>query len=629
MQRENSLFNDEIDFVSILSVFLDNFNYIFSIFLASLLVISIYYLSAERFYRSDTLIEIKNNVSYVPDSISSGLSSQLNRKGPIEAEIEIYKSNDTIADAIKIFEATDFYEQADYSLTLGEAKGNLKIDSSESLLSISFTSKNKDISRLFLDLLNKEFINDRKNFAKESSIAGRRFINQEIPRIKKLLKEAEEDLNNFKISTNTTDVIFDTNNQNVKLQRLKDRIDEITFKELELKEFYRENHPIYLTLSEQKKLINSQIRDIEEDLPSIPSNQRSLENFKREVEIYSNVLRELSAQEISLGMSEASSVSNVRIINNASDAYRVSPRRLVFFYSIFIAALAYLFFLTRHLIGDRISNYDSLVDFVGKDKIIGELPFLDIKSTSSEGLSNNIAEELLNKTVYEITHSDNFNSISIVSSRKDAGKTEVSKRLFNKLSQKYKVCLLDLDYRKKGLTKELFNDFKLNSFEDFYQNIETFETINKSVFIPSFEVEDPPEFFASDEFKKNLENLKENYEYVICDTPPWKLFIDSKIISKNFEKKIYIVANQASSFNDINLFKQDIDDDISIRFFYNKFKLYFNFFWYKYQYPYYSRNYYYDYQEYSSIKSEISVRLIFDKLKNIYEQILNRIKNLR
>ena len=67
-----------------------------------------------------------------------------------------------------------------------------------------------------------------------------------------MLKEAEEDLNNFKISTNTTDVIFDTNNQNVKLQRLKDRIDEITFKELELKEFYRENHPIYLTLSEQK-----------------------------------------------------------------------------------------------------------------------------------------------------------------------------------------------------------------------------------------------------------------------------------------------------------------------------------------------------------------------------------------
>ena len=87
---------------------------------------------------------------------------------------------------------------------------------------------------------------------------------------------------------------------------------------------------------------------------------------------YSVLKEELSAQEISLGMSEASSVSNVRIINNASNAYRVSPRRLVFFYSIFIAALAYLFFLTRHLIGDRISNYDSLVDFVGKDKIIGE-----------------------------------------------------------------------------------------------------------------------------------------------------------------------------------------------------------------------------------------------------------------
>ncbi|MFL2731920.1 MAG: exopolysaccharide transport family protein [Gammaproteobacteria bacterium] len=621
MQKERGLFNDDIDLVTILSIFFDNFNYILSIFLASILIIGINYLSSDSLYRSSSLLEIKNNVSYVPDSISSGLSSQLNRSGPIRAEIEIYKSNETISDAIKTYEKSDFFRETDYLLTAGAVKGNLQISSSESLLTISFTSMNPEVSRIFLDILNDEFISDRKNFAKESSIAGRKFINQEIPRIKNLLRRAEDDLNNFKVSTNATDVIFDTKNRNVKLERLKDRLDDILFKELELKEFYRENHPIYLSLKEQKKLLTSQLEQIEEDLPNIPSTERTLENFKREVEIYSNVLRDLSAQEISLGMSEASSISNVRIINRASNASRIAPTKISFLLTIIIAGIAYLFFLVKHLFGDKITNFDSLVDFVGKEKIIGELPFLSNKNNPSERVADNIVEELLNKTIYEITHSDEFKSLAIVSSRKGAGKTEVSKRIFNKLSMKYKVCLLDLDYRKKDLTKNLYNEGELLNFEDFYKDIETFETENKSVFVPSFRVEDPPEFFASDEFKQNIEKLKENYDYVICDTPPWKLFVDPKIISKVFDKKIYIVANQSSSFSDIVLFEQDIENKDSIRFFYNKFKLYFNFLWLKYQYPYYSRNYYYDYQDYSAIKRNITFNYTLKQLKSFYNKL--------
>ena len=46
------------------------------------------------------------------------------------------------------------------------------------------------------------------------------------------------------------------------MNELQNRIDEINFKELELKEFYKVNHPIYLTLSEQKKLVLNQIETL-------------------------------------------------------------------------------------------------------------------------------------------------------------------------------------------------------------------------------------------------------------------------------------------------------------------------------------------------------------------------------
>ena len=111
----------------------------------------------------------------------------------------------------------------------------------------------------------------------------------------------------------------------------------------------------------------------------------------------------------------------------------------------------------RHFIGNKITNYDALIDYVGKDNVLGEFPFID-KNSDNKNLLN-ISDELLNKTVFEITHSfSDYKTFSIVSSRKDVGKTEIAKRLFNKLQKKYKVCLIDLDYRKKGLTKELYGD---------------------------------------------------------------------------------------------------------------------------------------------------------------------------
>ena len=391
MKNENSLFNDEIDLSTILSIFFDNFNYLLSIFLSSIFVVTIYYLTSPSLYLSESLLEIKNDSrSFLPSSLSN-ISQRNSSENSINAEIEIYKSEETIKDALNNLFKTSFYQDMDIPLTESDIKNNLSVlNNSETLMSIKLISEDKELSQYLLNILNEEYINDRKNFIRQSSTAGRNFISQEIPRIKKLLQEAEANLNNFKISTNKSDIIFDADTRNLKLERLRNRVNEISFKELELKEFYKENHPIYLTLSEQKKLVLTQIDEIEADLPNIPSTQRTLENFKRDVEIYSNVLRELSSQELSLGMSEASSLSNVRIINDASVARKVSPKPIIYINTIFILFATYIFFFLKHFVGNKITNYDALVDYVGKDKVIGEMPLLDNINKSSS--SFNIAD---------------------------------------------------------------------------------------------------------------------------------------------------------------------------------------------------------------------------------------------
>ncbi len=633
MQNKEKLFNDEIDISTLLSVFFDNLNFLFSVFIASILVITVFFFSSEKFYQSSSLLEIKSNEgsSFLPDSLTTGINP-FSGGDSLQAEKEIYKSSDTVDDALFNLKQLGLFDEDEIPNSFDIKKNLIISTTSKSLMAIDLTTNDIDLSRIFLNLLNEEFIKDRKDFIKQSSAAGKIFIQKEIPRIKSLLSEAEENLNSFKVSTNTSDVIFDTNTRNIKLDRLRSRVNEIAFKELELKEFYKENHPIYLTLSEQKKLVLSQIKEIEADLPNIPSTQRTLENFRREVTIYSNVLSELSSQELSLGMAEASSLSNVRIINDASNAIRTSPKNIVYLFSLVFTLFIYLILLLRHFLGDRISNVDALVDYVGREKVLGEYPLVNTKQKKN---NLSIADELLNKTVYELANSFDENTFLVVSSRKDAGKSEISKNLFNKLKDRHKVCLMDLDYRKKGLTKEIIGETNFKDFDEFNIEKENFYDETGSLFIPSFKVASPPDFFSSEEFKKEFLKIKEEFDYVICDTPPWKLFIDAKILSKLFKNHIYIVCNNLSTFRDLDNFLKDVENDSSTQFFYNKFSLYLNFLWYQYEYPYYSSNYYYDYMSYSRVKNKFTLKnflvelptTVKDKIFKWVEFLKNRFRD--
>lgn len=621
-ERKDSIFkvNDDIDLISLLFVTLKNINLLLSVFLVSFLVSFIYYLSSTKIYKSDSLIEIQKQ----------DLGSSANNFGPLmpltnnslEAEMEIYKSRDTLEQVIEKF-LIKFPEEDPPSISA--LFNGLSLSArNQSLVQITFSYDDEDYTRILLDLVTDEFINSKTNFKKESTAATRRFISEELPRVRVLLSEAEDNLNAFKLSTNSTDIIFDDKTRNSKLNELQNRIDEINFKELELKEFYKVNHPIYLTLSEQKKLVLNQIESIEKDLPKVPDRQRKIENLKREVKIYSDVIQNLTSQEINLSLREAASTSNVRIINKASIPGKVSPMLIVIpIFPIIVFLIVFLVQVFRYFLDDKITNPDALSDFVGSDRIIGELPLLKTNKTKKdEGYYNEMANELLQKTIYEITHSEkDFKSIMFTSSRKDVGKTEISEKIYNLLVNEGKrVCLLDLDYRQGSLSKKTYElDEPIASFEEFYTNETKFKSEN-SLFVPSFKVETIPTFFKSEEFKSNLEQIKKDYEYVICDTPPWPLFVDAKIVSKYFSQIIYIVGSEVSTFKDIEIFETDSKRTDSIAYFFNKFNYFYNFFGYQYQYPYYSNSYYYDYENYRSLRKEVNIATFFRKIFNLFKK---------
>ncbi len=631
-RTEKFKLNDNIDSESLLYILLENINILASVFLTTFFVSFIIFLTSTAYYQSTSLIEIQqeNNLFKTPGGnplMDNSLSNSL------KAEVEIYKSNDTINDAILKLTKSNTFED-DEIPSAGQIRSGLFItENRNTLIEVNLRYPDESLVTTILDSLTFEYIQDRKDFKKQKTALGREFIKNEIPRVRKLLLEAENKLNDFKLSSNSVGVIFGSDNRNLKLAELKQRISDISFKEFELKEFYKESHPIYITLIQQKDLLEQQLMEIENEIPNIPKSQRDLENFQREVKLYSDVLKDLSTQELTLAMNEASSLSNVRIINEASAGVQISPSKAIFGIPFVILVLSYLGFAINNFLRDKITHQDALIDFVGKNKIIGELPLIHKKNDNMKKYLEELCDELLNKTAYELLNRyEEKTSFMITSSRRNVGKTEVSKRLFEKLSDMdLKICLLDLDYRKAELTKRLYKDsqIEIKSFEDFNSRKDEFKK-NKGLFVPAFKIDNPINYFNSEEFTYNIKLLKEEYDILICDTPPWTLFVDAKMLSNNFNKFVYIVGNKISSFRDIELFLKDNEnlEENNISYFFNKYDLYFNFLWLKLQYPYYYSNYYYDYYSgykkgftnYSNLVKSVNF------LKKTFRKWINRMK---
>ena len=159
MHSESRLTNDQIDLNSLISILFDNFNIILSIFLSSILAITVYFFSAENLYRSSSLLEIRDNSS----SLFTGFKdvSTFATQDELEAEKEIYKSDATVKDALKKLNSLNIYNSDDLPSS-SEARNNLNLTTtSKALMRVNFVSNNKNITKDLLDSFNKEFINDK------------------------------------------------------------------------------------------------------------------------------------------------------------------------------------------------------------------------------------------------------------------------------------------------------------------------------------------------------------------------------------------------------------------------------------------------------------------------------------
>lgn len=396
---------------------------------------------------------------------------------------------------------------------------------------------------------------ERKSLESKQTLS---FLDQQLPELKQQLEESEIKFNKFREQYNTVDVTQESElmlKQNVDLEKM--RI-ELKQKQAEYSAKYTPDHPLMTEINAQLVAIDKKSTELNQAIKRLPETQRLYLQLYRDVKVNTELYTSLLNSYQQLKIVKAGEIGNVRIIDTAVEPVKpIKPRKLiVLILSIFVGGfIGVMIALLRNMLSSgikdssRIENeldlpvyatvprspiQESRVQLLKKKKSI---PILAAKN------SEDIAIESLRSirtTIHFALNKAKNNIIAISGPAPEIGKSFISTNLAAIFAQGNKrVLLIDADIRRGYLHKYFSHDTSpglteyLAGQNTLEQCLVHSDTVNHLDFLPRGKNHNhSSEMLSSDRFSELLEQLSQQYDHIIIDTPPILAVTDGIIISQ-------------------------------------------------------------------------------------------------
>ena len=287
-------------------------------------------------------------------------------------------------------------------------------------------------------------------------------------------------------------------------------------------------------------------------LESIPEKHMINNSLKRNFALNSKTYSFLLQKKIDIEISKASTIANTKILRKAYLPQQpIYPKKTVVLVIGFvigvILGLFYIFIKT--LLDTKIRAIKDIKQLTNIP-IYGVLPL----STNSMFFKESL-RAIRTNLQFNIPKDKKSITILISSTVAGEGKTTTTAGLAKiiALADK-KVLAIDLDLRKPqlhqelkqhnrlGITNYLTGDLKIeNVIQPIDDNLDFLSAGSIS--------SNPSELLMSNKFDKMMNELKERYEYIICDSAPIGLVVDTSIILKYSDILLFIVSIHKSEKN--------------------------------------------------------------------------------
>lgn len=405
-----------------------------------------------------------------------------------------------------------------------------------------------------------------------------KFLENQLPELKQQLDIAEREFNKFREQYNTVDITKESDlyiSQSINLETTKASLEQ---KIAEISAKYTTEHPSMQQMSAQLTAVNKKIVELDNTLNRLPELQRQYLQLFREVEVKQQLYTALLNSYQQLRIVQAGEIGNVRIIDTAVEPIApIKPQKMIILIlSLFIGAfIGLLLALLRNMLRSGVKDstqieneldlpvyatvprspvQESRIKLLKKKK---NIPILAVKN------SDDIAIESLRsmRTAIHFALSSAKNNIIMVSGpAPEVGKSFISTNLATILAQSQKrVLIIDADLR-RGYLHKYFNQQAQPGLADYLNGQTELSQVIKATEVSGLDViargkspANPSELLSTTQFATMLNQLSEQYDHILIDTPPILAVTDGVIISQHAGVNLVIARYAKTQMKELEL----------------------------------------------------------------------------
>jgi tyrosine-protein kinase Etk/Wzc len=431
------------------------------------------------------------------------------------------------------------------------------------VLQIALTWPNKYQLPIILNKIIE--IGSQKNVVQNSKNAALslEFINQQIPRVKGQLQQAEDALNAYQEAHHIVDMTDEAKMMLTQISTQEQSLEDMTMQRTLLLQSYTDHHPIILAMNDKIKHLQASINHTKAQMQHLPSADQKAMGLMRDVKVKEGIYTSLLQRTEELAVVKAGTIGDISILSLSTTPKQPIPAHAIskiLMGFILGCLLATLVFIARRILMNVLLSADEVEKKIPVT-VQAVLPYCKKAISKQKNTKKNvlIAKDHKDEPIVESIRGLRTTLqlslatapkkiIAVLGSTPGIGKTLLSTNLALVLADSdKKVLLVDTDMR-RGQTKAAFsikNDMGLSDY--LLGSVDLNQVINKfddrlDVITSGTYTTKSNDLLLGPKLGEMLDAVASDYDYIVLDTPPILALSDAVLVAKYAAANVFLVG---------------------------------------------------------------------------------------
>lgn len=440
------------------------------------------------------------------------------------------------------------------------------------IITISYEGIDRAQIQAIVDEVSQTYL--RQNVEQKSAESEKmlEFIDRQLPKLKGELGAAELSLNHYREQKGTVDLSFESQKLIEQITRIEAELSNLRLERSELIQKLTNDHPVIQGIDEKLKNLDTQKREIEAKMLTLPETELESVKLSRDVTVANELYMLLLNKSQELKVAKAGAIGSARIVDVAAvQSKPVKPKKaLIVAVSLLLGFIfAVVIVVVRAALNKTVEDPKIIEQQLGH-AVYAEIPFSDFQEEMTKAekkkldqsgyqlLAHSKPDDQVVESLRSLRTSLQFalmeaenNLLTISGPAPGVGKSFVSANFaYLMATTGKKILLVDADMRKghlayyfnlpknPGLSEALSGESEFDSVLHRGALHENLDFLATGVYPPN-----PAEMLTSEAFKAMLASVSKEYDLVIIDTPPILAVTDPAIVGQYAATNFMVVRS--------------------------------------------------------------------------------------